>query len=112
MAWPILSSSHSACQTFHWRHTLGPEKGKPEPNEKLRSLQAESVGSVQNSIPNFPDACRIGANRSEVVDVDRQHGRVKTWLGQVVLQHKTRGRHERLETGWSGRKQEHASNCG
>ena len=26
-------------------------------------LLAESVGSVQNSVPNLPNVCRIGANR-------------------------------------------------
>ena len=58
-------------------------------------LQAESVGSAQNSVPNFSDVCRIGANCSEVVNVDRQHGRVKTWRRQFVLQRK---RQERGDT--------------
>ena len=74
----------------------------PEINGKLARLQAVRVGSVQNSVPNFRNVCRIGANRSEAVDVDRQHRRVKTWRRQVVLKHKRQGRGDTSEPGQDG----------
>ena len=60
-------------------------------------LQAESVGSVQNSVSNFPNMCHIGAIRSKVVDVDRQDARVKTWRPQVVFQHRRQTSESRQE---------------
>ena len=64
----------------------------PGINGKLMRLHAETVGFLQSSVPNIADVCRIGANRSEVRDVDRPDGRVKTWRRQVVLEHSRQGR--------------------
>ena len=117
-AWPTRSSSRCASQSFHWRRATarGAQCQRRTSlkarnscvNGKLVRLQAESVGSFQNSVPNFPDVCRSGANRSGVADVDRQHGRASCPPAQETGAR----RHERLETGWSGRRQARVHSIG
>ena len=82
-ACPILRSSLSACQSFHWRRTLGPrrpvsEKDRPNSSKIPESRDSTCVFSTSTWAPFntvFPTflACGVGTNRSEVVDVDRQH---------------------------------------
>ena len=80
-AWPILCSSRSACQSFRWCRTFGPrspvsKKDKPNSSKFSESRENSCVfrprawAPFRTLFPKIPDVCHIGANRSEVVDVD------------------------------------------
>ena len=121
-ACPILSSSRSACQSFHCRRTLGlrrPVSEKDWPNSSkfpgsrdIVRLQPKRVGPVQHSVPNLSDVCCVGTNRSDHVDVDRQHregGQVGVPAGCPPAQVTETRRRARPEKGRSGKMRVHAS---
>ena len=59
--WPIVGSSRSVCQSFHWRRTLRPrspvpEKDKPESLEFLEPMENSCVFRPRARAP-FKTAC-------------------------------------------------------
>ena len=74
-------------------------------SEKDRPNSSKFLESMENSCVFRPRAwapLKTQRAQGEVVDADRQHGRVKTWRRQVVLKHKRQWRGDKSELGQNG----------
>ena len=57
----------------------------PKSQGTARASSADRVRAVQNGVSDFPDVGGVGANGSEVVDVDQQHRGVEAPCWKVCV---------------------------